>query len=358
MVDVPRVPGSTSSSEQSGKDKAKIDAEKFKKLMEVDKTDPEQQKKRKRKEESEEEAKSKALASPAKERPPVEIRKGDSSLKINKAGAPVPKDRSPPPFQKLREPPKIEKVGEAEKRQKQSQKRPEEAPPVVNADGMAPPSPGKADATLQQTIEGITEKEQEASAALLAPMDDVIEEVLTPHETPFASMPEPPPATAKKEQASQTPIFSPPLPAAPIPLFLPSASEVPAPSSLLSAAMLEMFEKMVGILSVMTAGGISETTIHLDSAAFANSIFAGASIVIREFSTAPKAFNVEFQGNAQNTALFQANVTDLLAAFQNGNYNFKINRIDTSLGANDRPLFHRKEAPCEKEMGGVEGETR
>jgi hypothetical protein len=41
-------------------------------------------------------------------------------------------------------------------------------------------------------------------------------------------------------------------------------------------------------------------------------------------------------------AAFQGNTNDLMAAFQHGNYNFRVNRLDTSL-LDERPLFKRKD---------------
>lgn len=374
MVDVPRIPGTQSPADQPGKDKAKVDAEKFKKMMEVEKTDPELQKKRKRKEEAEEEKKAKAGAAPKEGPPPANVRKEQEPLRIPRGNAgadqtrskipsaPIPKERMPPGFEKLHQPPKIERVGHSEKGEKQRQKRPEEAPPEAE-EGIAPTPAQKAAAAAEALEIDKADAEKAEQTASFIQMDEIIEETLTPHETPFeqAPPPLPPPAPGpKKEQAALSTVAPtpPPAPSAPMPLFLPAASEVPSPSAFLRPEILEMFEKMVGVLSVMHAQGLSETTIHLDSPAFQNSIFAGAKITIREYSTAPKAFNIEFQGNPQNTALFQGSVSDLMAAFQNGNYNFKINRIDTSLQASERPMFHRKEAPGEKEMGGGEGELR
>src|SRR6185437_7397233 len=102
-----------------------------------------------------------------------------------------------------------------------------------------------------------------------------------------------------------------------------------------------LFERMVMSIAVMMDQGIQETTIHLSPNEF--SLFGGAQLVIREYSTAPKAFNIEFLGNAHNTALFAKSVEDLMKTHQNGKYNYRINRIETSLQRAEKPLFHRKE---------------
>ncbi len=82
-------------------------------------------------------------------------------------------------------------------------------------------------------------------------------------------------------------------------------------------------------MTVMNTTGVTKTTINLDNPKFANSVFYGAQIVISEFSTAPKAYNIQLLGNQQAVALFTNNAQELVAAFQAGNYTFKVNRIDT-----------------------------
>ena len=139
----------------------------------------------------------------------------------------------------------------------------------------------------------------------------------------------------------------------------PGPEEVKAPPSFAALSMthpiiLELFEKMVGVLTVMTTARMQETTISLTSPQFASSAFYGAQIIIRESPTAPLNFNIEFQGNAQATALFQANASTLMAAFAGGNYAFKINRLETSLLEEARPFFKRKSAAGDKGDKGDE----
>jgi hypothetical protein len=104
----------------------------------------------------------------------------------------------------------------------------------------------------------------------------------------------------------------------------------------------ELFDRMVGVMTVMNMTGMTETVLTLNSPKFASSVFFGTQIIIQEFSTAPKAFNVQLNGTPQAVALFHGNSEDLMAAFQSGNYNFRINRLDTGYLA-ERPLFKRKE---------------
>jgi len=107
-------------------------------------------------------------------------------------------------------------------------------------------------------------------------------------------------------------------------------SPLAAPFAHLPPQIAQIFERMVGVMTVMNESGITETTINLDNPQYANSVFYGAQITISEFSTAPKEFNIELTGNQQALNLMEANAEELVAAFQAGKYNFKVNRIDLS----------------------------
>jgi hypothetical protein len=105
----------------------------------------------------------------------------------------------------------------------------------------------------------------------------------------------------------------------------------------------ELFEKMCGVMSIMSTSGISETTISLTSPQYASSIFYGAQIIITEYSTAPRAFNIQFVAQSQAVALFHRNMKDLMTAFAGSDHAFQVNRIETGYIEPDKPLFHRKE---------------
>lgn len=103
----------------------------------------------------------------------------------------------------------------------------------------------------------------------------------------------------------------------------------------LSAEIGELFEKSVNALAHLTSQGISETTFYLE-----NSQFAGAKIVITEFNTAPKAFNIAFVGAPEAAALFALHAHELLSALQKSPFNFTVHRLDTDI---ELHLFQRKE---------------
>lgn len=135
----------------------------------------------------------------------------------------------------------------------------------------------------------------------------------------------------KVEEPTKTPFEEPVAPGVPpqlSPIFQPEST---APYLQLSPQLLEIFERMAGVMTVMHSSGITQTTLVLDAPQFKNSVFFGAEIVITEFSTAPKVFNVEFLVPPQAVKLVTDNTAELVAAFQSGRYNFKVNRIDTAL---------------------------
>lgn len=108
----------------------------------------------------------------------------------------------------------------------------------------------------------------------------------------------------------------------------------------LSADVEAAYEKMASQMIIMHASGDQETILYLDSAQF--STLFGTKIVIKEFSTAPKAFNIEIISNPQAVALMDASKAHLMATFQNGNFPFSVNQLDAHL--EERPVFCRKEA--------------
>jgi hypothetical protein len=169
--------------------------------------------------------------------------------------------------------------------------------------------------------------------------------------TPFAPAPE----EGKKEKpVEEAGLGAPPAVPGELPgIALPPATPEALPSyANIHPQVMELFDRMVGVMTVMSMSGVTETVITLNAPQFASSVFFGSQIIIQEYSTAPHAYNIQLIGTPQAVALFQGNADDLMAAFQAGNYNFRINRLETGY-LTDRPLFKRKEkAGGEKEAGG------
>ncbi len=178
-----------------------------------------------------------------------------------------------------------------------------------------------------------------------------LQEAVPAQPPPFAPTPE----GEKKEKPGEEPGLgaSPAIPGELPGIALPPATPEALPSyANIHPQVMELFDRMVGVMTVMSMSGITETVITLNSPQFASSVFFGSQIIIQEYSTAPQAYNIQLIGTPQAVALFQGNAEDLMAAFQAGNYNFRVNRLETG-HLTDRPLFKRKEkAGGEKDAGG------
>jgi hypothetical protein len=131
------------------------------------------------------------------------------------------------------------------------------------------------------------------------------------------------------------------------PLITPPDAPVPSePFSRLSPQVQELFEKTVGVMTVMHLDGLSQTSFTLSSK-FPSSVFSGTQIIIEEFNTAPGQLNVRLIGSDAAVRLLQSNVGGLMATFQAGNYNFKVGRIDINYASAKNEagtVFKRKEA--------------
>lgn len=181
------------------------------------------------------------------------------------------------------------------------------------------------------------------------PTEQVIEKV-TIQANERGPPPQSPDAPPKKSSATQKiplenalPILASLAPAPPQEMTQPLEGINPHnPYIQLHPEIQALFARIVGVMSVMQQSGIKETSFILNMPQFASSVFFGSRIIIREFNTAAKAFNIEFSGSESAVGLFQANAGNLAAAFQAGNYAFRIHRIETSHVA-ERPLFKRKE---------------
>jgi hypothetical protein len=112
-----------------------------------------------------------------------------------------------------------------------------------------------------------------------------------------------------------------------------STPSIEAASSL-SRSTLEieaLFEKMASTMLVMTSTEESETTLYLDSPQFSSSAFFGTRITIKEFSTAPKIFNIEIASHPSALNLLTTHKDALLAAFESHKLPFAVHRLDTEL---------------------------
>ncbi len=99
-------------------------------------------------------------------------------------------------------------------------------------------------------------------------------------------------------------------------------ASAPPSYSRLSSQVYELFERLVGLITIQQLSGNSKTTVTLN---MPDSVFHNSEIVLEKFSTAPHTFNVQLLGSPQAVALFEANMNDLVAAFQDTKRAFEIN---------------------------------
>jgi hypothetical protein len=94
----------------------------------------------------------------------------------------------------------------------------------------------------------------------------------------------------------------------------------------LTAEVLDFFEKSVNAIAYLHHSGDSETTFYLDTARF-----PGTKIIVREFNTAPRAFNISLIGSPESVTLFNSHAADLIAAFQKTPFNYTVHRLESDI---------------------------
>jgi len=142
----------------------------------------------------------------------------------------------------------------------------------------------------------------------------------------------------------------------PTPLFISAPStEVSAVAPSGAVAEIEsLAEKMISSMQVLCSSGDTETSLFLNNP---SSLFFGTTVTIREFSTAPKAFNIEIRAASEVLAILNAGKQVLLSNLEKSEYAFSVYRIETHLQQSDeRPLFHRKEMQDDHEQDLSGGE--
>jgi hypothetical protein len=126
----------------------------------------------------------------------------------------------------------------------------------------------------------------------------------------------------------------------------------------LSPQTVPLFFQMVGMMYYMISPpGISRTEIVLNNPSMANSKFFGATITIEKYATAPDSFNIRLTGSNAAVSAFRENTPSLMTAFQNGNFTFRVHRLETEFEIN-RPVFRRREKGEDRDSGGDLGERR
>lgn len=327
MTDVDRVRGPSGAPEPPKK-KKNVDREAFEELMRMQKTpetDPEEQRKRKQQHEIEEDASAETVqSSSVKEDQSVELDAEAFSLSREKGKA----------SDQLTRPETLSSIEGKKAKAKKEDKRIKVEQRAIKEQAAAKTK--KEDTARGEIKEKAEEKEEQMEGVTTlppggweAPLEKIKEEKKQVEAI-----------SAKTEQdllfaGKQLSLLS-------------EAVSGAAPYLRLSTQVMEIFERIVGVLTVMTQEGITKTTMTLDSPHFANSLLFGSEIVITEYSTAPKAFNIEFLGTPQAVNLMQGNIEELLAAFSAGHYTFKVNRIEASLFPSTRRVDRKVPKPKKK----------
>ena len=120
--------------------------------------------------------------------------------------------------------------------------------------------------------------------------------------------------------------------------------------STLSPEVYQLFETLASSMIILYNSGVNETTLILDAPQFSSSPFFGTAVTIKEYCFAPKAYNVYLSSSTSAVDILRAHLPELLSAFENGNFHFKIHRLETEIHYTERPLFHRKPAASNQDQ--------
>ncbi len=139
-----------------------------------------------------------------------------------------------------------------------------------------------------------------------------------------------------------------------------AASQSPASAATEFSQELEaIFERMASMMLVMSSAEETQTTLILDQPQFSSSPLYGTQITIREFSAAPKTFNIEIASNPNACHLLSSHAGALMAAFEAGNFSFRVHRFETHiLTDQSRPAFARKEPTHNQDQDRGEEQPR
>ncbi len=95
--------------------------------------------------------------------------------------------------------------------------------------------------------------------------------------------------------------------------------------------ILDLFDRIIGVITVLQVQGKTETTIHLNEKQSPR--LQGTTVTITTFDTASLSYNIELKGPPEAVTLLQKNVEDLKKSFKDPKkkFNFEIHEIMISL---------------------------
>jgi len=96
--------------------------------------------------------------------------------------------------------------------------------------------------------------------------------------------------------------------------------------SALSKEVQKLYDLMVGAIMVIQETHKTEVRVTLNLPT--NSVLNGTEIVVQEFATAKKEFNIQLQASPEALSTLQQHLPSLQKAFAEGNYNFKVQQLN------------------------------
>ena len=128
-------------------------------------------------------------------------------------------------------------------------------------------------------------------------------------------------------------------------LQAPQQTQAPAYANL-SPQLFELFERMIGLITVEQLKGVTQTTVTIN---MKNSVFDGAQIILDHYSTAPSAFNVTIAANPQAQELLTTNIQNMAASFEASKLSFQVNLKKPILLDEYQALRKKEKVSREKE---------
>jgi hypothetical protein len=118
-------------------------------------------------------------------------------------------------------------------------------------------------------------------------------------------------------------------------------SSVDSPYHRLHPEMNQFFKELVSELVLLNSSGKSETMITIASPHLQTSPLYGMQILITEYSSAPKSFNVELYASPTALALVAPHIKEFTSTFDKNKFAFDIHRLE---------LYHQEKEPLLKKV--------
>ncbi|MBS3904029.1 MAG: hypothetical protein KGZ39_01730 [Simkania sp.] len=108
----------------------------------------------------------------------------------------------------------------------------------------------------------------------------------------------------------------------------------------------ELLAEMISSsITHLISNGDKETSMYLEGNWCRGTVLEGVQIVIKEFSTAPLAYNITLRCSPTTLLFLQPHLSALSAALHQEKRPYAIHHLEVELGDTSQFLFHRKSAP-------------